>query len=212
MDFVLTILRQARSCAPPRGFSENQTLSQRIIISWGRRLRRGWVATKFAPRSTRRDHPRPGPAPALPAAGPARQLSFTFLRSRRSSEVSLPPPRLPGRPLLRSPEGSGWGVEGRLGSRRAGRPPLPTKVRRGAATVAAGTAAALGEEGRALPAAEPVPPPSMPRGCGARRSPLSRFPRQQAGAGGRVGMRLERPGKGPKEGGRRGIRGAGPGN
>lgn len=60
----------------------------------------------------------------------------------------------------------------------------------GWATVAAGAAAAaaLGEEGRALAAAERVPPPSMPRGGRARRSPLSRFSRQQAEAGGRAGM------------------------
>lgn len=48
----------------------------------------------------------------------------------------------------------------------------------GAATVAAG-AAALGKERRALPAAaaeaDRVPPQSMPRGCGVRRSLLARF-------------------------------------
>lgn len=83
----------------------------------------------------------------------------------------------------------------------------------GWATVAAGAAAAaaLGEEGRALAAAERVPPPSMPRGGRARRSPLSRFSRQQAEAGGRAGMGLERPGRGPKEGAG-GVRGADPAN
>lgn len=45
--------------------------------------------------------------------------------------------------------------------------------------VAAGAATALGEGGRALLAVEPVPPPSMPRGCRARRSPQSGFPRQR---------------------------------
>lgn len=88
----------------------------------------------------------------------------------------------------------------------------PKGVRgRGAEAVAAGAAAALGEGGRALPAAEPVPPPSMPRGCRARRSPLSRFSRQQAGAGGRAGMGLERSGKGRGKGAR-GVRDVDPAN
>lgn len=79
--FVLTILRRARPRTPPQGFSENQTLSQRIIIPWGRGPRRGWAATKFAPRAGRRDHPptRPRPAPAGGREpGSAGEPSFTF--------------------------------------------------------------------------------------------------------------------------------------
>jgi hypothetical protein len=45
--------------------------------------------------------------------------------------------------------------------------------------------------------AEPVPPPSMPRGCRARRSPLSRPSPQRAGVRGRLesDRRPGRPGK-----------------
>lgn len=83
------------------------------------------------------------------------------------------------------------GTGGALGPRPAGWHPSATAkgVRgRGAAIVAAG-AAALGEGGRALPAAaaEPVPPRSMPRGGGVRRSPLARFSPPEAGAGGPLG-------------------------
>lgn len=87
------------------------------------------------------------------------------------------------------------GTGGALGPLPAGwHPSTPASAKgvrgRDAAIVAAG-AAALGEGGRALPAvaaaAEPVPPRSMPRGCGVRRSPLSRFPPPEAGARGRLG-------------------------
>lgn len=64
----LTILCRVRPRTPLQGFSENQTLSQRILIPWGRGPRRGWAATKLAPRARRGDHPLPGPAPPPPAA------------------------------------------------------------------------------------------------------------------------------------------------
>lgn len=62
----------------------------------------------------------------------------------------------------------------------------------GAATVAAG-ATALGKGRRALPAttADRVPPRSMPRGCGVRRSLLARFSPPEAEATGRLGERRE---------------------
>lgn len=105
---------------------------------------------------------------------------------------------MPPRPAPLGKDGHGGAVGPRL-SRMA---PLSAWFRQRcagpgrAATVTAG-AAALGKGRRALPAAaaaaaaDRVPPRSMPRGCGVRRSPLARFSPPEAGARSGLGERSE---------------------
>lgn len=65
MDFVVTILRRARPGTPPQGFSENQTLSQRIIIPWGRDREEG--GQPLNSHLDRGAETTPHPAPPRPA-------------------------------------------------------------------------------------------------------------------------------------------------
>lgn len=209
MDFVLTILRRARPRTPPQGFSENQTLSQRIIIPWGRGPRRGWAATKFAPRSGRRDHPLPGPAPPPPAAGSPAPLASRALLSKEPQAARRAHSRLrasPARPSSARRKARGGG-RSRLPPGRVA-PAAPKGVRgRGATAVAAGAAAALGEGGRALPAWSRSRHRACPEaaGRGAVRSPgfLGSRLGWEAGRGSRWRGREKARGKGT-----RGFRGA----
>lgn len=76
MDFVVTILRRARPCTPPQEFSENQTLSQGIIIPWGRdREEGGRLLNSHLIPGAETTPTRPRLAPPPPVAGSRALLS-----------------------------------------------------------------------------------------------------------------------------------------